>query len=491
MAQNLANQNLTGLIQELCKLPDETEWVEFKLNDCEPTEIGEYISAIANSTALFGKTNGYVVWGVQDETHEISGTTFKPTKTKIGNEELENWLLRKLEPKINFRFHQFEVESQNVVLLEIGRAFRHPVRFDGQEHIRIGTYKKKLKDFPEKERELWRVFDQTPFEDLTADENLSTQDVLHLLDCNAYFEFFGLPLPTTANDILDSIAKDELIKRMDNGQWSITNLGALLFARKVTDFRSIRRKSTRVIEYNGTTRIEAKREQLGVKGYAIGFEGLISYVNTLLPTNEVIEAAIRRTTPMYPEVAVREIVANALIHQDLGITGAGPMIEIFDDRLEVSNPGAPLVSADRLLNSPPRSRNEAIASFMRRIGFCEERGVGVDKVVFETEFHQLPAPIFEQADDNMRVVLFAPKSARRMEKADRVRACYWHACLKYVNRDFLTNGSIRDRFGMSKGYNSIASRYIREAVDEEMIKPFDETAPPKMRKYVPFWVDLG
>ena len=119
---------------------------------------------------------------------------------------------------------------------------------------------------------------------------------------------------------------------------------------------------------------------------------------------------------MYPILAVRELAANALIHQDFAITGTGPMIEIFDDRMEITNPGKPLVSTDRFLDTAPRSRNEALASFMRRAGICEERGSGIDKVVFETELHQLPAPFFEMAENATRAVLFAHKELREMRQ---------------------------------------------------------------------------
>ncbi len=88
---------------------------------------------------------------------------------------------------------------------------------------------------------------------------------------------------------------------------------------------------------------------------------------------------------MFPELAIRELVANALIHQDFSVTGAGPTVEIFDDRIDITNPGEPLVDTQRFLDTPPRSRNEALASLMRRARICEERGSGIDKVVLEVE----------------------------------------------------------------------------------------------------------
>ena len=107
--------------------------------------IGEYISALSNSAALNGKTNGYIIWGVDDTTHEILGTTFAPSSAKKGGEALENWLLRLLEPKIDFKFYEIEIDDNNIVLLEIAPAYRHPVTFSGTEYIRLGSHKKSLK----------------------------------------------------------------------------------------------------------------------------------------------------------------------------------------------------------------------------------------------------------------------------------------------------------------------------------------------------------
>jgi predicted HTH transcriptional regulator len=478
---------LVSLVRELCKLPNETEWVEFKAGNDNPQEIGEYLSALANSAALVGKAFAYLVWGVENETHQLVGTRFSPSATKVGNEELENWLLRSLAPKIHFHFFEFSVDEKTIVMLEVGRAFRHPVQFQGHEFIRVGSYKKRLKDFPEKERDLWRIFDQIPFEVGVAAERLSSDEVLSLLDYPAYFDLLKLPLPQNRDGILQSLEKDELVLSTDAGSWNITNLGAILFAKRLSEFRSLRRKAMRVILYRGNSRVETIKEQVGSKGYACGFEGLIDFINGLLPSNEVIGQALRKSVPMYPELAVRELVANALIHQDFFVTGSSPMVEIFADRMEISNPGEPLVATERFLDTPPKSRNEGLASLLRRIGICEERGSGVDKVVFQTEYYQLPAPMFEVTGETTRAVLFAHRPLARMDKDDRVRACYLHACLKYVNREYLTNSSLRERFGIEPQNIAAASRIIKEAVEAGAIAPYDVAAAPKLMKYVPCW----
>lgn len=348
---------LTGLVRELCKLPSESGWVEFKHNNADPQEIGEYISALANSAALAGKTMAYLVWGVDDKTHDIIGTTFTPSRAKMKGQELESWLLQNLAPKIRFRFYEFFVDDKPVVLLEVERAFRHPVQFSKIEYIRIGSYKKSLKDFPDIERDMWRIFDHIPFEKFLALEEASSDDVLRLLDYPAYFDLLGLPLPSNAVGILHSLEEEEMIVKSQSGKWNITNFGAILFAKKLSDFASLGRKAMRVIQYRGNSHVETIKEQTGMKGYASGFEGLIGYINGLLPSNEVIGKALRKTVLMYPELAIRELVANALIHQDFEQRGTGPMVEIFEDRMEITNPGLPLVTTERFLDSPPKSRN--------------------------------------------------------------------------------------------------------------------------------------
>lgn len=315
--------------------------MEFKQDNDDAPMIGEYISALANSAALLGKQYGYVVWGVENDTHTVKGTCFKPSAARHKQQELESWLLQKTVPKIHFRFFEFAAANeQPVVILEIQAAAHTPVQFDGIEFIRVGSYKKKLREFPEKERELWRVFDRVPFEQQFAAQNLDAGEVLKLLDYPAYFDLTDQPLPEGREAILAALTADQMIERNDSGHWSVTNLGAILFAKRLQDFQALGRKAVRLIQYRGNNKLETIREEV----------------------------------PMYPELALRELVANAVIHQDFNLSGTGPMIELFGNRLEITNPGVPLVDTQRFLDSPPRSRNEALASFMRRIGVCEERG---------------------------------------------------------------------------------------------------------------------
>lgn len=191
---------------------------------------------------------------------------------------------------------------------------------------------------------------------------------------------------------------------------------------------------------------------------------------------------------MYPELAVRELVANALIHQDFSIKGAGPMVEIFSDRIEISNPGSPLIDTLRFIDHHPQSRNEKLASLMRRMSICEERGSGIDKVINSIEMFQLPAPNFIADENFLKVILYGPRSLRQMDRSDKIRACYQHCALRFVSGEYMNNQSLRTRFSIQEKNYPTASRIINDTITEGLIKDY---APgqksKKFARYIPFW----
>jgi ATP-dependent DNA helicase RecG len=479
---------LETLLRELLALPNETEWVEFKHNNSDPEAIGEYISALSNSGTLNGKHVSYVVWGIDDSSHQILGTNFKPRQQKVGNQELENWLATLLTPRINFKIHEFNCDGKAIVIFEIPGATNVPTRFKSMEYIRVSSYKRSLKDFPEKERELWALFSRQPFEKGIAIENVTADEVLSLLNYPAYFELTKQNLPDHKAGILERFALERLIVAGSGDRFNITNLGAILFAKDLRAFERLYRKAVRVVIYKGKGRIETQRESENTKGYAVAYEEVIQFINSQLPQNEQIGQAFRKEVRMYPEVAIRELVANVLIHQDFSMRGTGPMIEIFSDRMEITNPGEPLIDTLRFIDVPPRSRNEDLAAFMRRIDICEERGSGIDKIIFAVEAFQLPAPSFLAIEGYTKAILFAHKEFADMMKDDRIRACYQHACLRYVQNDQMTNSSLRERFSIKEENYSMASRIIKDTLDVGLVKPYDpENTSKKHAKYVPFW----
>ncbi len=481
---------LSALLLELLALPHESEWVEWKHNNTNPEMIGEYLSALANSAALHHRETGYIIWGIEDGTRAIVGTSFKPRQARKGNEELENWLMRALHPQVHFKIHEWCHEDKPLVLFEIPRASHAPVRFGSEEFIRVGSLKKKLKDFPAKEAELWASFSKKPFEQGIAKADLAGDEVLDLLDFTVCFDLLKVSLPTNQRGILGRLADEQLIVSRPGRRFDITNLGAILFAKNLSPFDRLWRKALRVIKYQGAGRtdIGARVARCTArKGYAIAFDAAVAFIDSQLPHSEPIGQAFRMEVRMYPQKAIRELVANALIHQDFTVTGAGPMVEIFDGRLEITNPGEPLVDTQRFIDLPPRTRNEALAAMMRRMQIGEEAGTGIDKVVSAIEAAHLPAPNFTVPPGSTRVFLYGERKYADMDSQERIRACYQHACLCFVTGSRMTNASLRERLGMDNANASQASRLIREAVKSGQIKLFDPEARRKNARYVPFW----
>lgn len=476
-----------ALIDHLRGEPAETPWLEFKTGNGDPEVIGKRCSALSNAARIVGRDMAYLVWGVEDGSHAVVGTDFNADARKVGNQVLSLWLANSLQPSIAFNFRVVPHPDGRVVLLEIPAATGAPVAFNGVPYIRIGSATPKLTEYPDRYQQLIERLRPYRWEHGIARQYASSDDVLSLLDFSQYFQLTKQPVPDNRAGILDRLAGDGLIVADVGGRWNITNLGAILFANRLTDFEaSLARKAVRFVAYAGKNRAAMVTHRLdGQKGYAVGFEGLVSYLNGLLPKNEHIGAAFREARPLFPELAIRELVANALIHQDMTVTGAGPQIELFEDRLEISNPGAPLVSPERMIDLPPRSRNEALAALMRRMRMCEEQGSGLDKVVEACEVYQLPAPLFRVEENSTQAVLYGPRSFAEMTPEERVRACYFHAVLKFLSGDRMKNVSLCGRLGIDPKNAAQASAVIKLTLNAKLIRAADPEHP--RAGYVPFW----
>lgn len=484
---NVSTEELKCLLESLLKFNKENEWIEFKVNNDDPHMIGEYISALSNSAALYNKEHAYLIYGVRDSDKEVLGTDFDFLNSKKGNEPLYNWLYRKISPQVDFNAYEVYYKGKRVLIIEIDSAKIYPVEFDKIAYIRIGQQKRKLCDYKEREKKLWSVLNKMSFEDNISLSKLTTGDVVKLLDINAYYKMLDLQLPKTSEKVIEDFIEEGFIKRI-YGKLAITNLGAILFARDLNQFKSISRKSIRLIQYKDKSKVETIREIDYEKGYAVCFEDILSNLDLLTPQNEHIGLALRTQVKMYPEIALRELIANAMIHQDFTINGTGILIELFSNRIEISNPGEPLISIDRFIDHNPISRNEKLASIMRRLKVCEEKGSGIDKVIQSVELFQLPAPKFLEYDNGTKVILYSHKKLSEMEKEDKIRACYQHACLQYVLGDKMTNETLRKRFNIEKKNSAIASRILSEAVLSEMIKETQSNSESKKYKsYLPYW----
>ena len=324
------------------------------------------------------------------------------------------------------------------------------------------------------------------FEKQIAMENLRASDILELLNYRKMFELLDKNIPSTPHIILNKMKELEFCK-YESEYWHITNLGAILFANDINNFENLRGKSVIVRKYKGSNNREIEFEQIGRFGYAAGFEGLVDFIMQHTQSGEKRDIK-RENLQIYPKIAIRELVANALIHQDFAITGIPITIEIFSNRLSITNPGAPLNDINRLIDYPPRSRNEILANTMLLLRFCERRGSGIDYVIEAIEKHGLPAVKFTRSEQHTRIFLFPPKNLSEMTKDEKILACYQHACLMYEDNKSINNQSVRDRFGIERRNSSIASRILADTFNAGFLKQSEpENESKRYASYIPFY----
>lgn len=452
----------------------ETQNLEFKeaSNQYDTRKLCRYCVAIAN------EGGGHLVLGIAD----------KPPRPVVGSQAFAD--TQSIAEKL-FQWLGFRVDVEAVAHPE-GRVvvFSIPARPKGTAYHHEGAYLMRSGEelVPMSEDQLRKIFaeGQPSWLEGTALKDASAQDVVRLLDTQMFFDLLGLPYPTDQAGVLARLLDEHLIERSATG-FNILRMGALLLAKNMRQFPDISRKAARVIVYAGESKMQTVSDVTGEKGYAVGFTGLVQYVMGKLPQNEVIEGAIRKEVKLLPEVVVRELLANALIHQDFEMRGASPVVEVYSKRVEISNPGEPIVPVERFIDGY-QSRNERLADLMRRFGICEEKSSGIDRVIETAELMQLPAPEFLTEHRRTNVVIHGARAFRDMNGSDRVRACYQHCVLQYVLRKQMTNQSLRERFGLPEGSSNTVSQIITATIEQGLVKN-DPSAPDSRRyaRYIPAW----
>jgi len=462
-------------LNALLSARSEGEHVEFK----EAKNNFHFEKLVAYCVALANEGGGKMLLGVTDKApRKVVGTQAfdVPEKTVAGiHERIQLKVLWQEVAHPDGRVLVFEIPS---------RPIGHPLHHEGRYWMRAGEELVAMS--PD---QLKRIVaeGQPEFVDQAAKSGLGEEEVVTLLDVQSYYDLRKRPMPSTRKEMLDIFIAKGFLRRQGTS-YTITNMGALLFAKKLGDFEALARKSVRVIAYDGVSKLKVKdgKDVTDHRGYAAGFEALIDFVYDLLPASEEIAVALRKTTHAYPKKAVREIVGNAIVHQDLTERGTGITVEIYDDRVEVTNPGLPMLPVDRFIDEN-QSRNEKFADALRQLGICEERGHGMDAVVTEIELHQLPPYQCRLGSRHTTVVLSRYKALKNLTPDERIHAVYQHCCLRFVTNQITNNESIRERFKIEKKNAATASRLLAETFAAKKIRPVDENAANKLMRYVPYW----
>jgi ATP-dependent DNA helicase RecG len=461
-------------IDQWRSVPRESPHLEFKeaKTDFDKVKLYRYCVAIAN------EGGGKLVLGISDKSpRAIVGTAAFPS-TQATAERILNTL--------NFRVDVEAIDHPEGRIL----IFHIPSRPKGTAYNYQGAYLmrsgEELVSMSEDRLRVIFAEGQPDWLNQVSKHDCSSEDVIRLLDTQSYYDFQEKVYPSRREEVLRKFAQEGFIQASDTG-WQINRIGGLLFCKRINDFPDLQPKIPRVIVYEGINKLKTRLDQQGSKGYAVGFSGLIDFIMAQTPQSEVMSNALRKEIKMFPAEAVRELVANALIHQDFQQQGLAVRIELYTDRLEVSNPGKPPIPAERFIDED-QSRNEGLAEIMRRLRICERKGSGFDRVVDAAEVHQLPAPNIKLGEVRTTVILYAHKTFEAMSRDDRIRATYQHCCLRYVMNQKTTNQSLRNRFQLSDKRAEPVSRTIRDTLDAEYIKLEDPTITSnRYRSYVPFW----
>lgn len=478
---NWQEKALTLLEKSLNPVPQELNEIDWKggLSD-DKERLAQHICAFSNHIG-----GGVLVYGVNNDASyvEMTQEIIERTVTR-----LDNIAQNRMYTPIQIDHAVMDYDGHSLLFIYIPEFREKPMHLRGSDIY--DCYTRSAGHTVRMSRQQVRLMiadsEGINYEERIAKRGLKPDEVLELLNYKKIFELLERQIPATTDGIL-SFMEELGICREEVIGYSITNLGAILFANSLSSFESMKGKGVIVRRYVGNNNRQLLLEQEGAMGYAVGFDGLITFVmkNT---GEERIDGAVRELVPTYPRVAIREFIANALVHQDLDIKGMPITIEIFGNRLTITNPGYSLNDVARLIDLPPHSRNEQMAQLMLQLGLCERRGSGVDRAVAAMEKMLLPAYKPESGNDFTRITLYPKKSVSDMSKEERIEACYQHCCLNYADCETMNNQSVRERFGLNKNQSTIASHIIADTVAKGLIKSSNpDSESRKFISYVPFY----
>ena len=462
-------------IEELIGQP-ESERLEFKAaggGEFNKGRICEYCVGIANVGG------GHLLLGVAEKSGRIVGTK------AIGNVvKMREFIHGRTEIRVKIR--EEILSGKRIVVFEIpprpsGKAYR----CDGRYFTRIGQELMKMSD-----EELKKIHfeGKEPWEQDVALQGCGVEGVLQLLDSREFFGFLERPYPSDSSNVLGELERRDLIQDDGGGRYSILNKGALLLANDLRDFPDLSRKALRVITYGEEGKVgNPTSDTIDYRGYAVGFERMVEGVMERLTRGEIIKGPLRHERKLVPEVVMREILANALVHQDLELAGIRPTVSVYQNRVSITNAGAPIVDPKRIIDYS-QSRNEQMMDLMRMFGICEERGSGIDRVIAEVEKFQMPAPDFLGEGNQTEVIVYGARPFSDMSREDKLRSCYQHCVLLYVSSRKMTNKTLRERFALDARQSSMVSQIINAAMEQKLVKrDTDGKESRKYAKYVPFW----
>lgn len=476
-ARALLEQSLYPVRQEL----NDLDWKQ----DLSPKidRIHEHISALANYPR-----GGFLVFGVDRDGNKIG---IQKDKAPQILDRLTSIARDGILPACQID-HCFEpaTNQENVLLfIFIPETSSRPAHIKGrtieESYIRSGGTTRKMSMV--ELREAMRSSNQERFEE-TPLIFPGAEKILTQIDVEAACETMGTICPKEAARRTEKMVDLRFATKTPKGVLP-TYLGVLVAANSFKNIPGCEHYAIRVTKYKGPGKIEAEQDRFFYEGYQTSIDKALRYVVSLLPSSEIIEEAARKQVCLYPIVALRELIANAVVHRDYNNTGSYVHIQIFEGRIEITNPGTllPDMKIDRLIDQEPRARNEVLAQRLRELKLCEERGSGIDRVIQNLEIFGLPAVEFQNTPTSFTAIIFAPKPYKRLSWSERLNVAYQHTALHHVFQQNVTNASFRKRFKLTDSQSQAASELIRRSIAKGLIKQANPGASPRYVHYVPYY----
>ena len=444
-------------------------------------KLAKHICAFSNQ-----KGGGFLVYGVNDD-----ATMFSVAKADADTiiKKLGNIALNNLSQSVQIQHDTIEYEGNALLFFFVPEQMEKPVY--PRDKTIYDSYQRSAGQSVKMSKEAVKFMISAShgisFESQIAMSDLSEKEVLELLDYKRFYERLDKNVPKSTDVILSTLIAYDFVLQGESAL-NITNLGAILLANDITKFRHLKGKTVRILRYTGASNLVLDKEHTFVCGYAAGFEEMVDYIMKNLPQQEIINGAIRQNKTDYPRRTIRELLANSLVHQDFTVTGSQVMVEIFTDRVVMTNPGSPLNDVNRFIDLPPHSRNEDMAQSLLLLNICERRGSGVDRAIEALEEALMPPPKFTGGEFFTRVFIYGPQKLSAMSKQDKIRACYQHCCLLYEVNKEMSNQSVRERFEIDKNNFPIASRIITDTITAGLIKIANpESQSRKYASYIPHY----
>ncbi len=391
----MLNHELINKVEELRAYPQETEWLEFKRNkSLKNKAIGEYISALSNSAMLHNQDFAYIIWGIDDISHDIVGSSFRIKSTKEGNQELEFWLMQNLNPKIDFSYHEIDYNDKTISLLKIPATKSQPVKFKGIAYIRIGSNKTELKNYPDKERKIWQSNDNFDWSaQICYEADITNLCKEAVKKAREKFKTINQNKPFYSD--IDNWNTSTFLNKIQ-----ITKNGKITYAALILlgNAESASLLSPSIIQITWKLNADEKAYEHFYPPFFLSVNDILTKIRNIkfkiLPDNTLTPIELNK----YNSWIILEALNNCIAHQDY-TKCSRIIIEETIDKLTFQNAGSFYEGTveDYVLMEkiPSHYRNYFLANAMKNLGMIDTIGYGINKMFKLQRNRYFPLPDFD------------------------------------------------------------------------------------------------